>query len=128
MASVFLGGPDTGWTFYVPYSAKTEHNVLLAMSAAFVLGWSSILTGLNFITTVHRMRAKAMGWFDMPLFVWSLYATGWVQILATPVVGITLVMVLLERFLGIPIFDPARAATRSCTSTCSGSTRTRPST
>ena len=108
LGSVFLGGPDTGWTFYVPYSMKTEHNVLVPMSAAFILGWSSILTGLNFVTTVHRMRAKSMGWFKMPLFVWSLYATGWVQILATPVIGITLVMVLLDRFLGIPIFDPTR--------------------
>ncbi len=108
LASVFLGGPDTGWTFYVPYSMKTGQNVLIPMTAAFVLGWSSILTGLNFITTVHRMRAQGMGWFDMPLFVWSLYATGWIQLLATPVVGITLVMVLLDRLLGVPIFDPAR--------------------
>jgi len=108
LASVFMGGPDTGWTFYVPYSMKTEHNVLVPMAAAFILGWSSILTGLNFITTVHRLRVKAMGWFDMPLFVWAAYATGWIQVLATPVVGITLVMVLLDKFLGVPIFDPAR--------------------
>lgn len=108
LLSVFLGGPDTGWTFYVPYSMKTEHNVLVPMSAAFILGWSSILTGLNFVTTVHRMRAKGMGWFDMPLFVWAAYSTGWIQVLATPVVGITLVMVLLDRFAGVPIFDPAR--------------------
>ncbi len=108
LISVAVGPPDTGWTFYVPYSVKTHPNVLLPMAAAFILGWSSILTGLNFVATVHRLRAKAMGWFEMPLFVWSLYATGWVQIVATPVVGITLVMVLLERFLGIPIFDPAR--------------------
>ena len=102
------GGPDTGWTFYVPYSVKTGQNVFWPILAAFILGWSSILTGLNFVTTVHRLRDKAMGWFQMPLFIWSLYATGWVQIIATPVVGITLVMVLLERFFGIPVFDPAR--------------------
>jgi cytochrome c oxidase subunit 1 len=108
LISVAVGPPDTGWTFYVPYSVKTQPNVLLPMTAAFILGWSSILTGLNFVTTVHRLRVKKMGWFEMPLFVWALYATGWVQIVATPVIGITLVMVLLERFVGIPIFDPAR--------------------
>ena len=108
LVSVVVGPADTGWTFYVPYAVKTHQNVLLPMTAAFILGWSSILTGLNFVTTVHRLRMKEMGWFDMPLFVWALYATGWVQIVATPVVGITLVMVLLERFIGIPIFDPAR--------------------
>jgi cytochrome c oxidase subunit 1 len=108
LASVFLGGPDTGWTFYVPYSMKTEHNVLVPMAAAFILGWSSILTGLNFVTTVHRLKVKGMGFFDMPLFVWATYATGWIQILATPVVGITLIMVLLDRFASIPIFDPSR--------------------
>ena len=94
------GGPDTGWTFYVPYSGTTDANVLVPMLAAFILGWSSILTGLNFITTVHRMRAPGMGWFKMPLFVWGLYATGWVQLIATPVVGITLLLVLLERQIG----------------------------
>ncbi len=108
LASVFLGGPDTGWTFYVPYSMKTGQNVIVPMSAAFILGWSSILTGLNFVTTVHRMRAPGVGWFDMPLFVWASYSTGWIQILATPVVGITLALVLMDRFLGIPIFDPTR--------------------
>ncbi|MDF1564060.1 MAG: cbb3-type cytochrome c oxidase subunit I [Deltaproteobacteria bacterium] len=108
LVAVLGGGVDTGWTFYVPYSVNTDANVVVPMLAAFVLGWSSILTGLNFVTTVHRLRAKEMGWFQMPLFTWSLYATGWVQILATPVVGITLIMVLMERYLGIPIFDPAR--------------------
>jgi cytochrome c oxidase subunit 1 len=108
LLSVFMGGPDTGWTFYVPYSMKTEHNVLVPMSAAFILGWSSILTGLNFVTTVHRMRVKGMGFFDMPLFVWAAYSTGWIQVLATPVVGITLAMVLLDKFAGVPIFDPSR--------------------
>ncbi len=107
LAAVMSGGPDTGWTFYVPYSMSTEHNVLIPMGAAFILGWSSILTGLNFVTTVHRMRSKEMGWFRMPLFIWSLYATGWIQILATPVVGITLVLVLLDKYAGVAIFNPA---------------------
>ncbi len=108
LVSVILGGVDTGWTFYVPYSLRTEQNIFVPMMAAFILGWSSILTGLNFVTTVHRLRDARMKWFRMPLFVWSLYATGWVQLLATPVVGITLVMVMLEKFVGVAIFDPTR--------------------
>ncbi|MFA6542586.1 MAG: cbb3-type cytochrome c oxidase subunit I, partial [Bacteroidota bacterium] len=107
--SIFLpGGPaDTGWMFYVPYSVRTTTNVFPALVAAFLLGFSSILTGLNFITTIHRMRAPGMSWFKMPLFIWSLYATGWVQILATPIIGITLALVMIERFFGVGIFDPA---------------------
>jgi len=105
LVSVGLGGPDTGWTFYVPYSATTNANVVFPMLAAFILGWSSIFTGLNFITTVHRLRTPGLKWFRMPLFVWGIYATSWIAVLATPVVGITLVMVLMERFLGIGIFD-----------------------
>lgn len=104
--AVLAGGIDTGWTFYVPYSQKTDANVLLPILAAFIVGWSSILTGINFVATVHRMRAKKMGFFKMPLFVWSLYATGWIQIIATPVVGITLLMVLFEKFIGVAIFNP----------------------
>ncbi|MDJ0522585.1 MAG: cbb3-type cytochrome c oxidase subunit I [Planctomycetota bacterium] len=107
LIAVGLGGVDTGWTFYVPYSANTDSNVLLPMVAAFLLGWSSILTGLNFIATVHRLRAPGMKWGDMPLFVWGLYATSWIAVLATPVVGITLILVLMERFLGIGIFNAA---------------------
>ena len=102
------GPPDTGWTFYVPYSVRTGTNVTLAVSAAFILGMSSILTGLNFITTIHRLRAPGMSWFRMPLFVWSLYATAWVQILATPILGITLLLVIIERFFGVGFFDPAK--------------------
>ncbi len=102
------GGPiDTGWTFYIPYSVRTGSSVSLAIFAAFVLGFSSILTGMNFITTVHRMRAPGMGWFKMPLFVWSTYATAWIQVIATPVIGITILLVILERFFGVGIFDPA---------------------
>lgn len=101
------GPPDTGWTFYVPYSAQSATNVIYALTAAFILGFSSILTGLNFIVTIHRMRAPGMGWFRMPLFPWSLYATAWIQVLATPIVGITLLMVIAERTLNIGFFDPA---------------------
>jgi cytochrome c oxidase subunit 1 len=104
LGSIAAGGIDTGWTFYVPYSLQTEKNILLPMTAAFILGWSSILTGLNFVTTIHRLRAPGMGWFKMPLFAWSLYATGWVQVIVTPVVGITLVLVMIERFLHVPLF------------------------
>ncbi len=102
------GPPDTGWTFYAPYSLRTGANVTLAVFAAFVLGFSSILTGLNFITTIHRMRAPGLGWHKMPLFVWSLYGTAWIQVLATPIIGITLLLVMLERFFGIGVFDPAK--------------------
>jgi len=106
LLAVGLGGIDTGWTFYVPYSQKTGLNVLVPVIAAFIVGWSSILTGINFVATVHRMRGPGMGFFDMPLFVWSLYATGWIQILATPVVGITLLLLLFEKYIGVAIFDP----------------------
>ena len=109
LVSVFLpgGATDTGWTFYVPYSIRTSTNVIPALMAAFILGFSSILTGLNFVTTIHRMRAPGMTWFRMPLFVWSLYATAWVQILATPIIGITLLLVAIERWFGVGIFDPS---------------------
>ncbi len=102
------GAPDTGWTFYVPFSLRTGTNVSLAVFAAFVLGFSSMLTGINFITTIHRLRAPGMKWFRMPLFNWSLYATSWIQLLATPILAITLVLVILERAFGIGIFDPTK--------------------
>jgi len=106
--SLFYPGgiADTGWTFYVPYSIRTTTNVSLSVFAAFILGFSSILTGLNFITTIHRLRCPGMTWFRMPLFVWAIYATAWIQVLATPVIGITLVLVILERAFGIGVFDP----------------------
>ena len=110
IASLFTGNgaPDTGWTFYAPFSLRSGTNVSLAVFAAFILGFSSILTGLNFITTVHRLRAPGMTWHRMPLFVWSLYATSWIQVLATPIVGITLLLVIAERLFGIGVFDPAK--------------------
>lgn len=101
------GTPDTGWTFYAPYSFRTGTNMLPAIFGAFVLGFSSILTGLNFIVTIHRLRAPGLKWLKLPLFVWTLYGTGWIQLLATPVVGITLVLVALERLFNIGVFDPA---------------------
>ncbi len=109
VSSQFLGNgpPDTGWTFYAPYSIQTQTNVVAAVFGAFVLGFSSILTGLNFIVTMHRMRAPGMTFFKMPLFPWSLYATAWIQVLATPIVGITLLMVIAERWLRIGFFDPS---------------------
>ncbi len=106
--SVAVGGIDTGWTFYAPYSANTSANLYLPLTAAFILGWSSILTGINFVVTIHRLRVKEMGWFEMPLFCWALYATSWIQVVATPVVGITLILLMMERFMGIGIFDPAK--------------------
>ena len=108
ISSQFLGSgpPDTGWTFYAPYSLRIPTNVLSAVLGAFVLGFSSILTGINFITTIHRMKAPGMKWMKMPLFPWSLYATGWIQILATPIIGITLLMIVAERLFKIGFFDP----------------------
>lgn len=105
---VFGDGPaDTGWTFYAPYSVKTGTNVSMSVLAAFVLGFSSILTGLNFIVTIHRLRAPGMSFTKMPLFAWALYATSWIQLLATPIIGITLLMIVAERTLGVGLFDPS---------------------
>ena len=96
---------DTGWTFYTPYSAKTNTNVILLTLGIFVLGFSSILTGLNFIVTIHKMRAPGMTWHRLPLFIWASYSTAILQLLATPVVGITLLLLIAERTLGIGFFD-----------------------
>ncbi|PLX02823.1 MAG: cytochrome c oxidase subunit I [Marinilabiliales bacterium] len=105
---IFGDGPaDTGWTFYAPYSVKTGTNVTMSVLAAFILGFSSILTGLNFIVTIHRLRTPGMGFNQMPLFSWALYATSWIQVLATPVIGITLLMIVAERVFGIGLFDPS---------------------
>jgi cytochrome c oxidase subunit 1 len=107
LGAVFLGGVDTGWTFYTPYSSMASNtNVTLAALGVFVAGFSSILTGFNFIVTIHRMRAPGMTWFRMPLFLWSMYATSLVMILGTPVVAITITLVMAERALGFAIFDP----------------------
>jgi cytochrome c oxidase subunit 1 len=106
IGSMVLGAVDTGWTFYTPYSTTTDGPVTLMTMAAFVLGFSSIFTGLNFIATTHKLRAPGMGWFDLPLFIWGIYSTAIIQVLATPVLGITLVLLALERGFGIGIFDP----------------------
>ncbi len=106
VASMIFGAVDTGWTFYTPYSTTTQNAVGLMTMAVFTLGFSSIFTGLNFIATVHKLRAPGMGWFDMPLFVWGTYATAIIQVLATPVLGITMVLLALERVFNIGIFDP----------------------
>ncbi|MEL6797414.1 MAG: cbb3-type cytochrome c oxidase subunit I [Planctomycetota bacterium] len=105
---ILTGGVDTGWTFYTPYSTSTtgQPQVIAMILAVFVLGFSSIFTGLNFIVTVHKLRAPGMGWFDMPLFIWALYATSIIQVLATPVIGVTFLLLLFERLLQIGIFDP----------------------
>jgi cytochrome c oxidase subunit 1 len=100
------GGLETGWTFYTPYSTTTGNSAVIpAVMGAFVLGFSSIFTGINFIVTIHKMRPPGMSWFKMPLFLWALYATATIQVLATPVLGITLLMLLCERAFGIGIFD-----------------------
>jgi cytochrome c oxidase subunit 1 len=102
------GGADTGWTFYTPYSTTTVTEVWPILLGAFVIGFSSIVTGLNFIVTIHTLRAPGITWMKMPLFVWSIYATSIIQILATPVLGITLLLVAFEHAFGFGIFDPAR--------------------
>ena len=97
---------DTGWTFYTPYSARSTSYVIPMLLGAFIMGFSSILTGVNFIATVHKMRAPGMTWGRMSLFAWSLYATSIIQVLATPVLAITLLLLVLERAFGLGIFDP----------------------
>jgi cytochrome c oxidase subunit 1 len=105
---VITGGVDTGWTFYTPLSSMFANgNVVLAATAVFIVGFSSILTGLNFIVTVHTLRAPGMTWGRLPLFVWSIYATSLVLVLATPVLSITLVLIMADRLFGIGVFDPA---------------------
>ncbi|MBC76856.1 MAG: cytochrome c oxidase subunit I [Halobacteriovoraceae bacterium] len=106
VASLFFGGVDTGWTFYTPYSSQTATAVTMVVFGAFVMGFSSILTGLNFIVTIHKLRCEGMTMMRMPLFVWSVYATAILQVIATPVLGITLLLLVAERIFGVGIFDP----------------------
>jgi cytochrome c oxidase subunit 1 len=108
LTAVVVGGVDTGWTFYTPYSTMFSNSAVLATAAGvFVVGFSSILTGINFIVTVHKMRAPGMTWHRLPLFVWAQYATSIILVLATPVLSITLILMGIERAFGIGIFDPA---------------------
>jgi len=106
--SAIAGGVDTGWTFYTPLSTTYANtNVISAALGVFIAGFSSILTGLNFIATIHKMRAPGMTWFKMPLFLWAMYATSIIQILGTPVLAISLTLVALERLFHVGVFDPA---------------------
>ncbi|HNC49788.1 MAG TPA: cbb3-type cytochrome c oxidase subunit I, partial [bacterium] len=105
--SMITGGVDTGWTFYTPYSNTSNTSVISMTTAVLILGFSSIFTGLNFIVTVHKLRAPGMTWFKMPLMVWGIYATALIQVLATPVLAITVVLLMLEKMWHIGIFDPA---------------------
>lgn len=107
LVAIFTGGVDTGWTFYTPYSTTTGGNVMMMTLGVFILGFSSILTGLNFIVTIHKLRSPGITWDKLPLNLWGLYATSLIQILATPVLAITLLLLTMERALGIGIFDPA---------------------
>ena len=106
-ATLFFGGVDTGWTFYAPYSIQTSYKAGLALTGVFILGFSSIFTGLNFVTTIHKLRPPGMTWFRMPLFLWSIYSTAVLQVIATPVLAITVLLLIVERSLGIGIFNPA---------------------
>ncbi|HTT62733.1 MAG TPA: cbb3-type cytochrome c oxidase subunit I [Bryobacteraceae bacterium] len=108
MYAMLMGGVDTGWTFYTPFSTSYANTyVILTATGIFIAGFASILTGLNFIVTIHRMRAPGLTWFRLPLFIWSMYATSIIQVLGTPVIAVTLLLVAVERGFHIGIFDPA---------------------
>jgi cytochrome c oxidase subunit 1 len=105
--AVVFGGVDTGWTFYTPYSSTYANSHVLVMAAGvFIAGFGTILTGLNFIVTTHKLRAPGLTWFRLPLFVWSMYSTSAIMILATPVLAMTLALMSIERLWGVGIFDP----------------------
>jgi len=106
--AIIAGGVDTGWTFYTPYSSTYANGHVLAMAAGiFIAGFGSIATGLNFIVTIHKMRAPGLTWFRLPLFIWTIYTTSLILVLATPVLAITLTLMALERLFGVGIFNPA---------------------
>lgn len=108
LGAILFGGVDTGWTFYTPFSSAYSNSHVVTMAAGvFIAGFGSILTGLNFIVTIHKMRAPGLTWFRLPLFIWSLYATSLILVLATPVLAITLALLSLERIWGLGVFDPA---------------------
>jgi cytochrome c oxidase subunit 1 len=108
LVSMFAGGIDTGWTFYEPYSSSSPTAVPLALLGVFIVGFSTIMTGVNFVVTTHTMRTKGLKWLQMPLFVWSIYATAIIQVLATPVLGMVLLLVVLDHAFSFGLFDPAR--------------------
>src|SRR6185437_5011921 len=108
IGAMIAGGADTGWTFYTPFSTMFSNSrVIAAVAGVFVVGFSSILTGLNFIVTIHKMRAPGMTWFRLPLFIWTMYATSIILVLATPVLAMTLALIVFERLVGVGVFDPA---------------------
>ncbi|HLX30952.1 MAG TPA: cytochrome c oxidase subunit I [Casimicrobiaceae bacterium] len=108
VGALIAGGVDTGWTFYTPFSTMFSNtHVIAAATGVFIVGFSSILTGINFIVTIHKMRAPGMTWFRLPLFIWAMYATAVIFVLATPVLAMTLFLIAIERFAGIGVFDPA---------------------
>src|SRR5437667_10582330 len=105
--AIIHGGVDTGWTFYTPYSTTYANSHVITMAAGvFVAGFSSIISGMNFMTTIHKMRAPGLTWFRLPLFIWSMYATSVILVLATPVLAITLAVMCVERIWGVGVFDP----------------------
>jgi cytochrome c oxidase subunit 1 len=107
LCSIVFGGVDTGWTFYTPYSSTYSNSHVLTMATGiFIAGFGTILTGLNFIITIHRMRAPGLTWHRLPLFIWSLYSTSVIMVLATPVLAMTLALMGLERIWGLGLFDP----------------------
>ncbi len=109
LTAIIVGGVDTGWTFYTPFSTSYSNSwVSIAATGVFVAGFSSIATGINFIVTVHTLRAPGMTWFRLRLFVWSLYATSLIMLLATPVLAMSLLLIIAERIFGLPIFDPGQ--------------------
>ncbi len=105
--AVVAGGVDTGWTFYTPYSTGSPTNVSTVALGVFILGISTIMTGINFIVTTHTLRAEGLSWMKLPLFVWTIYATAIIQVLATPVLGMTLALVALDHAFHVGVFDPA---------------------
>ncbi|MBV8741658.1 MAG: cytochrome c oxidase subunit I [Sinobacteraceae bacterium] len=108
VATLIAGGVDTGWTFYTPFSTMFSSTyVVAAVAGIFIVGFSSILTGLNFIVTVHRLRVPGLTFFRLPLFVWAIYATSLILVLATPVLAMTLLLLVIERVFGVGIFDPS---------------------
>jgi cytochrome c oxidase subunit 1 len=108
VGALIAGGVDTGWTFYTPFSTMFSNtHVIAAVTGVFIVGFSSILTGVNFIVTIHKMRAPGMTWFRLPLFIWAMYATAVIFVLATPVLAMTLFLLAIERFAGVGVFDPA---------------------
>ncbi|HVY46056.1 MAG TPA: cbb3-type cytochrome c oxidase subunit I, partial [Minicystis sp.] len=107
LGGMVAGGADTGWTFYAPYSSTSQTSIVPVVFGIFVLGVSTIMTSVNFIVTVHTMRARGIGWFRLPLFVWAIYATAIIMLLATPVLGLSVILIGLDHIYRFGIFDPA---------------------